>query len=170
MPEEPIVLLGHGASGDARSMRPWVAALQPLHVRAHAVQLPKSNVQRAMAVFRDELVAEPSAAIGGHSYGGRAASLLAAEHPVRALILLSYPLHRPGHPDDLRTEHWPRITCPVLLLSGERDPFARIDLLHQEVKRLQHAQLVTYPSLGHGVLPRRDDAAGRIAAFLHSMS
>jgi len=52
------------------------------------------------------------------------ASLLAAAQPVAALILPSYPLHRPGHPEELRTAHWPRIECPVLLLSGGRDPFA----------------------------------------------
>ena len=65
------------------------------------------------------------------------ASLLAADQPVKALVLLSYPLHRPGHPNDLRTEHWPRIDCPVLLLSGDRDPFAKVDLLRDEVRRLR---------------------------------
>jgi hypothetical protein len=96
------------------------------------------------------------------------ASLLAAEEPVSALVLLSYPLHRPGHPDELRTEHWPSIECPVLLLSGDRDPFAKVDLLRREVGSLRDAELVVYPGLGHGVLPVRADAAARIAAFLLS--
>jgi len=65
--------------------------------------------------------APPSAgtAIGGHSFGGRVASLIAAEHEYGALVLLSYPLHPPGGYDrwDERTAHWPRIRCPVLLLS-----------------------------------------------------
>ena len=94
------------------------------------------------------------------------ASLLAAEQPVAALVLLSYPLHRPGHPDELRTAHWSRIQCPVLFLSGERDPFAKIDLLRRAVGTLRNAELVTYPALGHGLLAVRDDAAGRIAGFL----
>ena len=42
-------------------------------------------------------------------------------------MLLSYPLHRPGHPEELRTEHWSKISCPVLVLSGDRDQFARVD-------------------------------------------
>ena len=170
MPAEggPTLLLGHGASGTAASMRPWVTELALHGVRAHALDLPKSNNQRAVGVFRSALEEWPGAAVGGHSYGGRMASLLAAEEPVSALVLLSYPLHRPGHPDELRTEHWPSIECPVLLLSGDRDPFAKVDLLRREVGSLRDAELVVYPGLGHGVLPVRADAAARIAAFLLS--
>jgi hypothetical protein len=94
------------------------------------------------------------------------ASLFAAAHPVSALVLLSYPLHRPGHPEELRTAHWPRIDCPVLLLSGDRDPFAKLDLLRREVASLRGAELVIYPGIGHGLLSVRVEAAARIAAFL----
>ena len=94
------------------------------------------------------------------------ASMLAADQLVSALVLLSYPLHRPGHPDELRTAHWSRIGCPVLLLSGDRDPFAKVDLLRREVSSLGNAELVIYPGLGHGLLAVREDAAARIAAFL----
>jgi uncharacterized protein len=147
-------------------MRPWVEVLAAYGVVAQALDLPKSSPDRAVGVFRDALVAQPGAAIGGHSFGGRMASMLASEQPVAALVLLSYPLHRPGHPDELRTAHWPSINCPVLLLSGDRDPFAKIDLLRREVRTLRRAELVVYPGLGHGLLPVRDDAARRIAAFL----
>ena len=160
------LFLGHGASGTAESMRPWVTELAKHGVRAVALDLPKSSNDRAIEVFRTALETAPGAAIGGHSYGGRMASLLAAAQPVRALVLLSYPLHRPGHPEELRTAHWPGIQCPVLLLSGDRDPFAKIDLLRREVASLANAELVVYPGLGHGVLPKRADAAARIAALL----
>src|SRR4029077_8726798 len=136
------LLLGHGASGDSRSMRPWVVALAPLGVAAIALDLPRGNAERAVVVMRGMLAEHQGAAVGGHSYGGRVASLLAAEQDVRALVLLSYPLHRPGHPEELRTEHWPRISCPILLLSGDRDPFARVALLRTEVARLPNAQLI----------------------------
>jgi pimeloyl-ACP methyl ester carboxylesterase len=162
----PPLLLGHGASGTAVSMRPWVAALAAHGVVAEALDLPKSNPDRAVGVFREALAAHPGAALGGHSYGGRMASMLASEQPVAGLILLSYPLHRPGHPEELRTGHWPEINCPVLLLSGDRDPFAKVDLLRREVGSLRDAELVVYPGLGHGVLSAREDAAARIAAFL----
>src|SRR5205807_5896925 len=121
-------------------------------------------------VFCGALDAAAGAAIGGHSFGGRVASLLAAERPVAALVLLSYPLHRPGRHDELRTEHWSRIACPVLLLSGERDPFARADLLQREVKLLANAELITYPGAGHGLIAHADDASERIARFLQDAS
>jgi predicted alpha/beta-hydrolase family hydrolase len=149
-------------------MRPWVVALASHDVQVVALDLPKSNSDRAIDVFRRALEGQPRAAIGGHSFGGRMASMLAAEQRVSALVLLSYPLHRPGHPEELRTAHWPRIECPVLMLSGDRDPFAKVDLLRREVSSLQNAELVIYPGLGHGLLPVREDAAARIAAFLLS--
>jgi hypothetical protein len=147
-------------------MRPWVTTLAAHGIVAQALDLPRSNPERAISVFRDALTAHPHAAAGGHSFGGRMASMLAAEQAVNALVLLSYPLHRPGHPEELRTSHWARIECPVLFLSGDRDPFAKIDLLRREVRGLRNAELVVYPGLGHGLLSVREDAAARIAAFL----
>jgi predicted alpha/beta-hydrolase family hydrolase len=97
------------------------------------------------------------------------ASMLAAEQPVAGLVLLSYPLHRPGHPEDLRTEHWHRIGCPVLLLSGESDPFARIDLLRAAVPLLENARLVTYPRTGHGLSAVLDDALDHITDFVANL-
>jgi predicted alpha/beta-hydrolase family hydrolase len=149
-------------------MRPWVEALRTHGVTARALDLPRSSNERAIAVFRDALATEPGAAIGGHSYGGRMASMLAAEQSMQALVLLSYPLHRPGHPEELRTAHLSLITCPILFLSGDRDQFAKVDLLRQEVAKLPNAQLMIYPGLGHGLLAVREDAALRIAAFLRA--
>jgi predicted alpha/beta-hydrolase family hydrolase len=64
--------------------------------------------------------------LGGHSYGGRQASMLVAFEPtlVRGLLLQSYPLHPPGRPDALRTEHLPRLQVPTLFVHGRTDPFA----------------------------------------------
>lgn len=62
---------------------------------------------------------------GGHSYGGRQATMLAAEQPdlARALLILSYPLHPPAQPLKLRTEHLPSLRTPSLFVSGTRDDF-----------------------------------------------
>jgi predicted alpha/beta-hydrolase family hydrolase len=149
-------------------MRPWVNELAKHGIEGTALNLPKSSNDRAIGVFRTALEEQPGAAVGGHSFGGRMASMLAAQQPVSALVLLSYPLHRPGHPEELRTAHWPQIECPVLFLSGDRDPFATIDLLRQAVCSLRDAELVVYPGVRHGLLSVRADAAARIASFLVS--
>ncbi len=68
--------------------------------------------------------------IGGHSMGGRAASMLAAEHyAADGLILFSYPLHPPAKPDQLRTAHLDQIQLPVLTFSGTEDEFCTLDVL-----------------------------------------
>ena len=166
-----MILLGHGASGGSTSMKPYVDGLGRRGVEAATVpsagKLPM-RAEKAAEVFRAMLLEHPGAIIGGHSYGGRVASMVAAADGARGLVLLSYPLHRPGRPEDLRTEHWPSIKCAVLLLSGESDPFARVDLLRESVTLLAGAELVTYPGVGHGLTrsPKvLDDALNRIAAF-----
>src|SRR5207247_6394724 len=63
--------------------------------------------------------------LGGQSYGGRQASMLAAEEPtlVTGLLLLSYPLHPPGRPGDLRTAHLPKLRGRIVFIHGTTDPF-----------------------------------------------
>jgi predicted alpha/beta-hydrolase family hydrolase len=163
------ILLAHGASGNADSMRPHVDGLRRRGFDALAIDLPKRKAESAVPVYRAALPNDEDTSItliGGHSYGGRVASLLAAEQPVAGLVLLSYPLHRPGHAEwESRISHWPLIHCPTLLLSGEADPFARLELLRQAVARLVNAELVTYPGVRHGLAPVLDEALDRIAAF-----
>src|SRR3954471_70336 len=162
--------LGHGASGTAASMAPFVTGLGKRGVDAVAIDLPRRKAEDALPAFHSVVPSAADVVIGGHSFGGGVASLLAAEPdaPYAALVLFSYPLHPPGRPErtDARISHWPSIRCPVLLLSGESDPFAQIDLLRVAVPLLPHAQLVTYPRLGHGVRPVLDDVLDRVAAFL----
>jgi pimeloyl-ACP methyl ester carboxylesterase len=162
--------LGHGASGTSASMAPFVAGLRARGVAATAIDLPRRKAEEALPAFHLVVPRAPNVAIGGHSYGGRVASLAAAEPgaPYAALVAFSYPLHPPGAPErtDARIAHWSAIRCPVLLLSGESDPFARIDLLRAAVERLERAELVTYPRLGHTLKPVLDDALDRAARFL----
>jgi predicted alpha/beta-hydrolase family hydrolase len=162
------LFLAHGASGSAAGLAPQIAGLQRRGVDATAVQLPKGRAEAAMPVYLAAAPASLETAIGGHSFGGRVASLLAAEHSYGALILLSYPLHPPGGAErwDERTAHWPQIDCPVLLLSGDRDPFARIGLLRDAVRRLRSAELIVYPGVGHGIGPVFDEALDAVAAFV----
>jgi uncharacterized protein len=167
--------LGHGASGTSESMRPFVEGLQARGIDATAIDLPKRKAEEAVPAFHKVVPSAADAVVGGHSYGGRVASLAAAEPdaPYAALVLLSFPLHPPGSPDrtEARIAHFPSIRCPTLLLSGESDPFARIELLRAAAGRFGGpADLVTYPRLGHGLLPVLDDALDRVASFLEALS
>ena len=168
-----IVYLAHGASGNVASMKPHVSGLAARGVEARAVGLPIGRAERAVDRYREQVADLPGAVIGGHSYGGRVASLLAATEGAagpRGLVLLSYPLHRPGRPElEGRVDHWPQLHCPVLLLSGDADPFARIDLLREAVQALPRAELVTYPRLGHGLARVLDDALERVADFVRTL-
>jgi predicted alpha/beta-hydrolase family hydrolase len=164
------ILLAPGASGTIEGLRDHERGLVARGLGVRLVELPKGRAERAVPVYAAALREEATAAtvIGGHSYGGRVASLLAAEEPVAGLVLLSYPLHAPGRKEawEERTAHWPGITCPVLLLSGESDPFANMPLLRRAVERLPRATLVTYPSVGHGLAPVLDRALNEIVRFI----
>ena len=165
--------LGHGASGTAASMAPFVKGLRARGIEAVAIDLPKRKAEDAVPAFHKVVPSTADVAVGGHSYGGRVASLAAAEPgaPYAGLVLFSYPLHPPGAPErtEARIAHWPDIQCPVLLLSGESDPFARIELLRTGVGLLRDAELVTYPRLGHTLQPVLEDALDRAAAFLSGL-
>jgi predicted alpha/beta-hydrolase family hydrolase len=167
------VILAHGASGDAGSMRQHVEGLEARGVAARAIDLPVRKAEGAVEAYRDAVAGDPGAIIGGQSYGGRVATLLAAEpgSAPAALVLFCYPLHRPGHPDwEARTSHWPSIPCPALLLSGDADPFARIDLLRHAVStRLPSARLVVYPGQGHSLSRVLDSALDQVAAFVREL-
>jgi predicted alpha/beta-hydrolase family hydrolase len=154
-------------------MAPFVEGLRARGVMATAIDLPKRKAEEAVPAFHLVVPSGADVAVGGHSYGGRVASLAAAEPdaPYAGLVLFSYPLHPPGSPErtEARIAHWPAIRCPVLLLSGESDPFARIELLRAMVPRLAQAELVTYPRLGHTLKPALEDALDRAAAFLKAL-
>ena len=169
----PHLYLGHGASGNAASMARHVAGLERRGIAATAVDLPRRRAEDAVPAWRAAVPDGAGVAVGGQSYGGRVASLAAAEPGTgyTALILFSYPMYPPGSPErgPARVAHWPRITCPVLLFSGESDPFAGIELLRAAVPLLPNAELVTYPGLGHTLKPVLDDVLDRVATFLQAI-
>ena len=103
--------------------------------------------------------------LGGHSYGGRQATMLAAEEPtlVKGLLLLSYPLHPPRRPADLRTAHFAKITTPSLFVHGTRDPFGSIDEMQAALELIAGPhQLVAIEGAGHDLGAK--GTAGQVAA------
>jgi hypothetical protein len=86
----------------------------------------RAGLARAVLLLRGRLAGKVF--LGGHSYGGRQSTMLAAEAGLAAaLLLLSYPLHPPRRPADLRTAHFPKLATPALFIHGTRDPFGSID-------------------------------------------
>src|SRR5207245_2789878 len=77
--------------------------------------------------------------IGGKSMGGRIASQLAAAHPenIDGLVFLGYPLHPPGRPDKMRSEHLPKIKAPMLFVQGSRDAFGNEKEIRDLIKKLR---------------------------------
>ena len=82
-----------------------------------------------------EAVAQMRAAVpgpvwlAGHSYGGRQSTMLAAEEPglVNGLVLFSYPLHPPGHPEKARTAHFPALQTRAIFVHGTKDDFGSVE-------------------------------------------
>lgn len=91
----------------------------------------RESIRHAATALRELLPGVPLY-LGGHSYGGRQTTMLAAEDAdvAQGLLLLSYPLHPPAQPEKLRTEHFPHLRTPALFAHGTRDEFGTLEEMH----------------------------------------
>ena len=188
-PSQDALILTHGAGADCRS--PLLVALATAfcgsglavlrfdlpfrQARPHGPPLRGSaerdqqGLRRAVEAMRRQVGGRVF--LGGHSYGGRQASMLAASEPglVDGLLLLSYPLHPPKHPETLRTAHFPKLRAPALFIHGTRDGFGAIAEMNAALELIPaRNELVTIPEAGHELLTRRNRdglAAVVVAAF-----
>jgi uncharacterized protein len=113
------------------------------------------GLRRAVELLKQQFAGR--AFLGGVSYGGRQASMLVAADPtlVDGMLLLSYPLHPPGRPAQLRTAHFPSLRTPVLFVSGTRDAFGSIDELEGAIKLVPApTKLVPIDGAGHSLLQK----------------
>ncbi len=127
----------------------------------------RAGLREAVAALR-RTVAGPIF-LGGQSYGGRQATILAAEEPgvAEGLLLFSYPLHPPGKPDRLRTEHFPSLATPALFIQGTTDPFGSPDELRAAVGLISApTRIIAIDRAGHDLRRGRCDLAGGAAALL----
>jgi uncharacterized protein len=106
--------------------------------------------------------------LGGHSYGGRQASLLAASEPglVDQLLLLSYPLHPPQRPSESRTGHFPRLQTPAMFVHGTRDGFGSLDEVAAALELIPaRTELLPVNGAGHELVAKRNrDEVSKIIA------
>jgi predicted alpha/beta-hydrolase family hydrolase len=111
-------------------------------------------------------------AVGGRSMGGRMCSMAVADGlPAAALVLVSYPLHPPGRPERLRTEHLGALTVPCLFVSGTRDAFGTPDELRRATATIPGPVTHVFVEGGdHGLAKRDAEVAQAVALWLGAMA
>ena len=127
----------------------------------------RDGLREAVLALRGIIAGDVS--LGGQSYGGRQATMLAADEPdlAIALLLFSYPLHPPGKPERLRTEHFPRLRVPALFVQGSADPFGSIAEVSAAIAAIPAAtQLLPVDRAGHDLRRGRFDLVAVVTAFL----
>jgi uncharacterized protein len=169
-----FLVLTHGAGGNSNAA-PLVALAEEfaanginvlrcdLPYRQRRPQGPPSpanakedqeGLRRAVTLMKNQFAGRGRAFVGGSSYGGRQASLLAASHSglVEGLLLLSYPLHPPGKPAQLRTAHFPMLQTPSLFVSGTKDVFGTVEELETAIRLIPaRTELVEIEGGSHGL-------------------
>jgi uncharacterized protein len=144
-PAGPGLLLAPGAGADrdqstlvaldeAASAAGWMVERMDFPYRKAGRRAPDrppvliDSVRSEAAALAGRLGPTPRLVLGGRSMGGRMCSMAVAAGAVPGavgLLLVSYPLHPPGRPETMRTEHFPDINVPCLFVSGTRDAFGR---------------------------------------------
>lgn len=186
-PDRPtgLVVLAHGAGGDRNApiLVALAGSLTGIGLAVARIDLPyrqqrpkgppspsraavdREGIAAACTVLREQV---PGPLIlGGHSYGGRQASMLVAENPEFAdgLLLTSYPLHPPGKPERMRTEHLPGITIPTVIVHGRSDAFGTSDEMAAAATLFGGpVHVVEVDKADHSLRPERSGVAALTAA------
>lgn len=187
------LVLTHSAGGDCESQLLQAisaafagAGFQVLRInlpfrqqRPHGPPFPggaardREGIRRAVSLMKER--ATGAVYLGGHSYGGRQATMLAADQPglIPALLLLSYPLHPPRKPAEPRTAHFPRLPTPALFVHGSRDPFGSLEEMHSALRLIPgRHMLLPVEGSGHDLLGRKPQPnlpEQIVQAFISSM-
>ena len=181
MPDTLILTHGAGSNRNAPLLVSVDRAISALGIRVMRVNLPyredrptgpprPGDAARDRAGLRDLVLKARSEQggrvfLGGHSYGGRQASMLAAEEPglIDSLLLLSYPLHPPRKPEQLRTAHFPNLRTRALFVQGTRDPFGLAAELEGALKLIPaQTTLILLEGAGHDL--KSADIGERVAS------
>jgi len=124
-----------------------------------SAKLDQEGLKRAVTLLRKAIGSEAGERVflGGQSYGGRQSSMLAASEPslTEGLLLLSYPLHPPGRPTQLRTAHFPTLRASTIFVQGTKDPFGSIEEIESAVKLIPaQTKLLRIEGVGHSLLSK----------------
>ncbi len=177
-----VLVLAHGAGGNRQTaiMRAYGAEFSGRGVFVACIDLPyrqrrpkgppspsgaggdRDGIRAAASLFRSE--SDGPLILGGHSYGGRQASMVVAEDgdaiDVAGLLLSSYPLHPPGKPERARTDHLGDITVPTVIVHGSTDPFATTAEIIDAIALIAApTRLVEIEKTGHDLKPDKKPTA-----------
>ena len=175
---DSALVLTHGAGGnvDSRLLIALAEALAKTGVSVLRCNMPfrqkrpkgppnpgsaaedREGLRRATEHFRERAA---RVYLGGQSYGGRQATLLASEDERVAdgLLLISYPLHPPGKPERLRADHFGALRTPSLFVHGSMDPFGTLEEMRLALKRISgHNRLLEIENGGHGLVRGKAEA------------
>lgn len=128
-------------------------------------------IREEASLLAERAGVEPARVVlGGRSYGGRMCSLAVAEGlPAAGLVLLSYPLHPPGKPEKLRTEHFPQLGVPCLFVSGDKDAFGSPAELDAAVASIPGAVTQVRVPGGHDPRNRDGEIAAAVAEWIATL-
>lgn len=179
------VLLAHGAGADmhAAALTTVADALAAAKIPSLRFNFPYKAAGRrspdrapvleaALREAAEELAARAKVpadrlVLGGRSMGGRIGSMVAADDGALGVVLLGYPLHPPGRTDRLRVEHFPRLSMPVLFVSGTRDAFGTPDELQQHARAIKGRVSFHWIDTGdHGFKPLKSSGLTPQAALV----
>ena len=183
--EAVLLAPGAGASADHHTLVAVEAALAPLPVRRMDFPYRKAGrkapdrapvlldaVRAELAELCEEVgTTSDRVVLGGRSMGGRMCSMVVADGtPAAGLALLSYPLHPPGKPEKLRTEHLPALDVPCLFVSGDKDPFGTPAELEAATAAIPGPVTHEWLRGGHAPKPSLDaDICALVASFVGSI-
>lgn len=125
----------------------------------------RAGLRNAVAVLRKTVAGRIF--LGGHSYGGRQATMLCALEPelVSGLLLLSYPLHPPRKPEQLRSQHLPSLRTPSLFVQGTRDPFGSVAEMTKALQLIPaKTELMMVEAAGHDLGVKEKGMEGKARA------
>jgi len=170
------LLLAPGANGAAD--HPTLLAIEESLRPAGCVRLalPARGAPQRVRVEAERLLQRSGVApgrlvLGGRSYGGRMCSEAVADGlGARGLVLISYPLHPPGRPHQLRADHFGRVACPCLFVSGRGDAFASPAELAGAAEAIAGPTTTVWlDGGGHGLRGRDREVAGLVTRWVHGL-
>jgi len=170
-----VLAPGYGGSAEQPILRAMAAELTRVGVMPRRMAFSRSKPSGDFAPELDELrrVRDDLARSGatrivlvGRSFGGRICTRLAAIEPPAALVVLGHPISPPNRPRPDDEAALAAVTCPTLIIQGERDRLGPLSLLHEIARKNNHIEIVVLAGVGHQFGARQAEGLRRAADWL----